>query len=73
MICSAGRWRAIKAAYEAGLQRARDERTLGGSSFDERTLAGAGKGSDRGMRLKASGINLDENIIQIATAAVYKA
>ena len=59
LIRSAGGWRAIRAAYEAGIRLSSDERILGSSSFVEETLASAGEDYDRRMRLKASGIDLD--------------
>jgi hypothetical protein len=59
LIRSAGGWRAIRAAYEAGIRLTSDERILGSSSFVEKTLASAGEDYDRRMRLKASGIDLD--------------
>ena len=58
-IRSAGGWRAIREAYEAGIRLTSDERILGSSSFVEETLASAGEDYDRRMRLKASGIDLD--------------
>ncbi len=57
LIRSAGGWRAIRAAYQAGIRLTRDERILGSSSFVEQTLASAGEDYDRRMRLKASGID----------------
>ena len=59
LIRSAGGWRAIRAAYEAGIRLTSDERILGSSSFVEETLASAGEDYDRRMRLKACGIDLD--------------
>ena len=59
LIRSAGGWRAIRAAYQAGIRLTSDERILGSSSFVEKTLASAGEDYDRRMRLKASGIDLD--------------
>ena len=58
MIRSAGGWRAIRAAYEAGIRLTSDERILGSSSFVEKTLASAGEDYDRRMRLKACGTDL---------------
>jgi len=55
----AGGWRAIRAAYEAGIRLTSDERILGSSNFVEKTLASAGENYDRRMRLKASGIDFD--------------
>jgi len=52
-------WRAIRAAYEAGIRLTRDEHILGSSSFVEKTLASAGENYDRRIRQKASGIDLD--------------
>ena len=59
LIRSAGGWRAIRAAYKAGIRLTSDERILGSSSFVEKTLASAGEDYDRRMRLKASGIDLE--------------
>jgi hypothetical protein len=59
LIRSAGGWRAIRAAYKAGIRLSSDERILGSSSFVEKTLASAGEDYDRRMRLKASGIDLE--------------
>ena len=59
MVRSAGGWRAIRAAYEAGILLTSDERILGGSSFVEKPLASAGEDYDRRMRLKACGIDLE--------------
>ncbi len=56
-IRSAGGWRAIRVAYQAGIRLTSDERILGSSSFFEKTLASAGEDYDRRMRLKASGID----------------
>jgi hypothetical protein len=57
LIRSAGGWRAIRAAYMAGIRLTSDERILGSSSFVEKTLASASEDYDRRMRLKASGID----------------
>ncbi len=43
LIRSAGGWRAIRAAYKAGIRLTSDERILGSSSFVEKTLASAGE------------------------------
>jgi hypothetical protein len=59
LIRSAGGWRAIRAAYMAGIRLTSDERILGSSSFVEKTLASASEDYDRRMRLKASGIDLE--------------
>jgi hypothetical protein len=52
LIGSAGGWRAMRAAYEAGIRLTSDERILGSSSFVEKTLDSAGEDYDRWMRLK---------------------
>jgi putative transposase len=62
LIRSAGGWRAIKEAYEAGIRLTSDERILGSSSFVEKTLASVGEDYDQRMRLKASGIDLYPNV-----------
>ncbi len=67
LIRSAGGWRAIRAAYEAGIQLTSDERILGSSSFVEKTLASAGEDYDRRMMLKACGIDL-EVVIDVVCA-----
>jgi hypothetical protein len=67
LIRSAGGWRAIREAYEAGIRLTSDERILGSSSFVEKTLAYAGEDYDRRMRLKASGIDLDLVMDVVAT------
>jgi putative transposase len=56
LIRPAGGWRAIRAAYKAGIRLTSDERILDSSSFVEKTPASAGEAYDRRMRLKASGI-----------------
>ena len=67
LIRSAGGWRAIRAAYEAGVRLTSDERILGSSSFVEKTLASAGEDYDRRMRLKACGIDLSV-VVNIVSA-----
>ena len=67
LIRSAGGWRAIRAAYEAGIRLTGDERILGSSSFVEKTLASAGEDYDRRMRLEASGIDFD-GVMDVVTA-----
>ena len=57
LIRSAGGWRAIRAAYKAGIRLTSDERILGSSSFVKKTLASASEDYDRRMRLKASDID----------------
>jgi putative transposase len=71
---SAGGWRAIRAAYEAGIRLTCVERILGSSSFVEKTLASAGEDYDRRMRLKACGIDL-EVVMDVVSAhlGVYTA
>jgi hypothetical protein len=70
LIRSAGGWRAIRAAYEAGIRLSSDERILGSSHFVEKTLASAGEDYDRRMRLKASGIDLD--VVMNVVSAHFK-
>ena len=58
LIRSAGGWRAVKEAYQAGIRLASDERILGSSEFVKITLKQAGESYDRKVQIQSSGIDL---------------
>ena len=58
LVRSAGGWRAIKEAFEAGIPLVGDERILGSSEFVEATLKRSGEEYERRMRIQSSGMDL---------------